>query len=177
MGLDSRIRTMPLKSDTAFAAQDRSTVEAHIGAHLPDSLIALLGTSAQAITFEDGVEIKPLQPNSLAGQDGRQSVLVVLGLSSGRDGISETYDQYKTRLGDQYIPVASDGLGNLFVLHATSQEVLFWYHECPQGEASPEAFTLVANDFDQFLSELQPEEETKEKASNISGVKKYSFDF
>jgi hypothetical protein len=179
MALDGRIHPIPLKSDIESPLLPRKRVEAHIGYLLPDSLIDILRDGGHATTFEEGVEIKPQQPNPLAGQDGSQDVLTVLGLSSGKAGIAKTYDQYKDRLGKNYIPVASDGLGNLFVLNAKNQKILFWHHECPDGEDSLEAFTDVADNFTQFVSGLRPkpEAEYKMEGSKVSGVKRFSFDF
>lgn len=179
MALDSRIHPIALKSDVEAPLLPREKVEAHIGGVLPDSLIAILRDGGHAATFKEGVEIKPQQPNPLAGQDGSQDVLTVFGLSSGKAGIVKTYDQYKDRVGRNYIPVASDGLGNLFVLHAKNHKILFWSHECPDGEDSREAFTDVADNFSQFVSglRLKPEPEYKMEGAKVSGVKRFSFDF
>lgn len=179
MALDSHIHPIPLKSDVDVPVVARNEVEASIGVPLPDSLTTLLRNNGHATTFEEEIEIKPQQPNPLVGQDGQQDVLTIFGLSSGKAGIPAVYRQYRSRLGNEYIPIANDGLGNLFVLHAKSQNILFWHHECPQGEASSDAFTLVANNFDQFVSNMRPKQEQEAKAtgSKVSGVKGFSFDF
>ena len=73
------------------------------------------------------------------------------------------------------MPVAEDGLGNLFVFDPESGAVLFWHHECQEGESSPTALTQVSNSFDEFVSGLEPFDDPAPVAR--TGVKRISLDF
>lgn len=150
--------------------------EQALGHTLPQALIDLLDPIKSPAFFNGSVRIKVEERNPLTDREGRQEVLMLFGLTSGKDGIVAKYQNYNGRFARRCIPFAEDGLGNLFVIDAVSDQVKFWHHECMDGETSPKALTLVAEDFDSFISglELIKEEHNPEL---LRGVKSVRLDF
>ena len=130
----------------------RTGLEALVGAGYLDTQFDVLSPSYRAMMFVEPVKITPLEPLPQDQDLSAHTVLSLFGLSAGEDGIAAKYAQYKDRIGQQFIPIADDGLGNLFVVNKVDQKVLFWYHESPNGEDSPNAFAVVSADLDEFLS-------------------------
>ncbi|MFL4470129.1 SMI1/KNR4 family protein [Tateyamaria armeniaca] len=154
----------------------RAEVEQQLGHILPPAMEDLLRPTGAPASFEEDVRIKVVERNQMTDKDGHQRVLVLYGMTSGKDGIVAKYNTYRGRFARRSTPFAEDGLGNLFVVDAVSGQVKYWYHECPEGEASPKAMTLVAEDFESFVSGLEAIKEQPNPEMS-RGVTSARFDF
>ncbi|MCB5200516.1 SMI1/KNR4 family protein [Loktanella sp. TSTF-M6] len=176
MALDQNIKLEPKSLEQGEHRLTGAETEQALGHTLPRALIDLLDPIKAPAFFNGSVRIKVEECNPLTDKEGRQNVLMLFGLTLGKDGILAKYQNYNGRFARRCIPFAEDGLGNLFVIDAVSGQVKFWYHECIDGETSPKALTLVAEDFDSFISGLEPFEEAQNPAPS-SGIKRFRFDF
>lgn len=176
MSLNPQITVIPQALKPGENPQTAAEVAQLLGHTLPPAMTDFLAPIAAPAMFEKDVRINVIEANPLTGKDGRQKVLMLYGMTSDKDGLVVKHDAYKGRLARRSTPFAEDGLGNLFVVDAVKGQVHFWHHECPHGEDSPRAMTLVANDFAAFLSGLEVVSEASEPAVT-RGVKSARFDF
>ncbi|WP_227272596.1 SMI1/KNR4 family protein [Roseobacter weihaiensis] len=151
---DTRLMTRPLKNDEAPLTLD--FVEGQIGTKLPRALLDVLPENGSAIGFAERVDIKPVVPNPIVSASGRQTVFTIFGLNTGPDGIIDNFNRLNGRIFGRAVPIADDGLDNAFVWVPDSGEVLFWHHECAEGEGSPTALTGVSASVSEFFSALSP---------------------
>lgn len=163
LGLDERILSL-------------DDIEAGTGFSLPVELAALLEPTGAPCFFMEEVRISVSEPSPVTDRNGRQLVLLLFGMTSGKDGIVNKYSSYRDRIGLDCLPVAEDGLGNLFVITPEKGEVMFWHHECPDGESSLNALTVVAGDVSAFISSLEAVEEDVPPTRG-NGVKRVFLDF
>ena len=154
----------------------RNEIEQVLGHGLPPALADLLRPTGAPTTFEGDVRIKVIEPNQMTDKEGRQRLLVIFGMTTGQDGIVAKHGDYRGRFARRCTPIAEDGMGNLFVIDAISGQIKFWHHECPEGEASPTAMTLVAENFEDFVSGLEVVQEVHDPEL-LRGVKSARFDF
>ncbi|MEQ8916550.1 MAG: SMI1/KNR4 family protein [Roseovarius sp.] len=154
----------------------KQEVERLIGHPIPADLIQFIPQGGTPFTFEEEIRISVEEANPLPDKNGRQLVLVVFGLTNGKNGIPNKYFSYKDRIGRKCIPFADDGLGNLFVLAPDNGAVYFWHHESKNGETSLDALTRVSDCVGSFISGLEIVEEDAQAAIG-SGVKRVSFGF
>ncbi|RPE67468.1 SMI1/KNR4 family protein SUKH-1 [Pacificibacter maritimus] len=117
-----------------------------------------------------------MERTPLTDKEGRQKVLTLFGLTSGKDGIVAQDTNYRRRFAGRCIPFADDGLGNLFVIDTVTGQIKFWHHKCQDGETNPKALALVAKDFDAFLSNLDLFKEEHSPAL-LQGIKNVRLDF
>jgi len=176
MALNMDIRLKPYDLKTGERVLSKQEVERLIGHTIPDALVQFISQSGTPFTFEQEIRVQVIEPNPLTDKNGRQIVLVVFGLTNGKDGIPQKYTSYKDRIGRKCIPFASDGLDNLFVLDTDDTSVYFWHHEHMNGETSLDALTKVANSVEDFIAGLEVFEEDNQAALG-GGVKRVSFDF
>ncbi len=176
MSLKSGVSLIPSLLDRDQPVLSRDVVEQRIGSKLPDIYVDLLAPDYHAVMFKEGVRIRPIASNPLSAQSGFQSVLTLFGLSEGDHGIVANYQRLQGRLESQFIPIAEDGLGNLFMFDCTTLNVVFWHHECIEGENSEQAYSLVSEDVASFIAGLEVSPEDK-VTDTSSVVKRATFNF
>ncbi|WP_406721384.1 SMI1/KNR4 family protein [Thioclava litoralis] len=121
-----------------------------------DALRAVVPLAAQSLGFTKEVCVKAISlPPRVAGPNGPQ-IASIFGLGNRESSVFSEYNRMLGRLPKQVVPIADDGLGNLFVVSKQNGQVYFWDHECPDEEASEAAFTLIASSADDFLSRFVP---------------------
>ncbi|MBW3243514.1 SMI1/KNR4 family protein [Epibacterium sp. DP7N7-1] len=176
MMIDSEIRVVPRDLREGASALTISQVEACIdGIKLPALLLNIIPEDGRSVWFDKGVEVEPVEENPIAGEKQRQTVFCLFGLNNGQDGILKNYLRLKGRIDRDLLPIGDDGLDNAFVLDPRTGQVLFWHHECEDGEGSPKALTEVAPSLAAFLSALRPEQEF-ESVELKRGVKAVRLD-
>lgn len=174
MIINPEIHIVPRDLDEGAAVLTASEIEARInGIELPPLLLSVLPGDGRPVGFEKGVE--PVEENPLAGVKKRQLVFSLFGLNDGQDGILKNYQRLKGRIFGDMLPIGDDGLDNAFLLDPRTGKVLFWHHECEEGEGSPKALTEVAPSLEEFLSALRPEREV-DSAELKRGVKAVRLD-
>ena len=176
MTLNANIHLKPKDLQPGEHVLSRAEIEQQLGHTLPSALKDLLPSDGAPASFEEDVRIKVIERNPITDKDERQRVSLVFGMTSGKNGIVTNYNAYQGRFARRSTPFAEDGMGNLFVIDAVSGQVKFWHHECSEGEASPTALTLVAKDFEAFVSGLEAVQEEHDPEL-LRGVKKATFDF
>ncbi|WP_208349848.1 SMI1/KNR4 family protein [Pseudaestuariivita rosea] len=174
MSLNPKIKIVPLsKQDSVLS---KTEVEKIVGIHIPESLVKLLPSDGQAAGFNMTVEIEPQEKNPLVGSNNKQAVSTLFGLGRGDHGIVSEFERLKDRIHGNCIPIADDSLGNAFVIDTLTRNVLFWHHECQDGEGSPAALSLVSRSMEDFIDGLLPGTEPNSEDLN-RGVKRVRFDF
>lgn len=176
MALNDEITLVPLPSDQATDLLMPAELETLVGARHLDTLLEVLSPSNRAMMFAEAVGITPLEPLFPSQDLSPHAILVLFGLSAGEDGVAAKSLQYRDRIGEQFIPIADDGLGNLFVLDKSDGKVLFWFHESENGEDSPTAFAVVASDLDAFFTNIETLTPTTDLGLE-SGVKRVTLNF
>ncbi|WP_394197477.1 SMI1/KNR4 family protein [Litoreibacter albidus] len=176
MALSSNVALIPSLLDHDALLLPLDQVVTRLGVRIPSEYLRLIAPENRAVMFDKSTEIRPLIPNPLTSKTGFQSVLTLFGLSDGDHGILKNFERLNGRIESNYVPIGEDGLGNLYMLDSKTKQIVFWHHECPDGENSPTAFTLVSDDVVGFISGLQPA--SVERDVNLSaGVKRVQFDF
>ena len=140
-------------ADDVGETQPVAVVEAELGVALPAALSAALSTFNGPIRFDAEVGIAPLSRPSIMSGD-LLDVDLIFGRNAGRYGLTAMADRYEGRVGSALRPIADAGAGDLYLWHTATGEVFFWHHECPLGEAAPEALTRVAASVGEFLEGL-----------------------
>ena len=176
MALASNVILIPSLSDREAQLLPLDKIVARLNVRIPSEYLRLIAPENRAVMFDKATEIKPLMPSPLTSKTGFQSVLTLFGLSDGDHGIMKNFQRLNGRLESKYVPIAEDGLGNLYMLDAKTKQIVFWHHECPDGENSPTAYTVVAENISSFIAGLQPAKNPKD-VDLSAGVKRVQFDF
>ncbi|KIC47745.1 SMI1/KNR4 family protein [Tateyamaria sp. ANG-S1] len=176
MTFKSDVKTKHFDIGDEEAVYRRDQLENLLGFAGPDGLFDLFKNDHRALRFVDGVEVKAITPPPSFSAEGKLAILQIFGMASGKLGIAKKSDDYRDRFFGKPLPFADDGLGNLFVWDPADKQVKFWHHECLQGEGSPEALTLVAKSFEEFLRAVRVSKPV-DSSKLTAGAKKVSFRF
>jgi hypothetical protein len=124
--------------------------ESRYGVQIPPAYLSFL-------LANDGARPEPNMLSGTSWEQGMVAVVEFLGLSGTTvESIYNVRDDYGDRLPRGWFSFATAVGGNLLVLAIAGPgygRVAFWDHEL---EGEPEALTVVADTFDEFLERLAP---------------------
>ncbi len=99
------------------------------------------------------------------GSYGDSMIDWFLAIYDGKyNNFERCYNVFKVkekRLLDNLVPIARDPGGNLICISVSSEDrgaIYFWDHEKEQDEATSKNVSLIADNFDEFISKLEPNE-------------------
>ncbi|WP_164879198.1 SMI1/KNR4 family protein [Flavobacterium cerinum] len=180
------INKMYLPTDTTLNIDEILTIENDIGARLPDGLRDFLMKYGVS-DFDEEVIFEPISIDAqyIHDEDSSQLDFIFegssIGVFYGKDPEEEgAYDifwnieNYKDRMPSQFLPFATDGMGNQIVMSLKKENyglIYFWDHEAEwdaedyydeTGAVMPEEVKyqnlwLLANNFDDFFARLHVE--------------------
>lgn len=177
----AQLQPSPHLTDASKPFNERlSDFESLIGCKLPASYVRFLKKYDATLMFDVDVEYQPVVLSPWATKTGQQSLDVLCGLTKGREGLTQMYRMYGSRLPSSTIPIGCAPGGNVITLTlagAHAHEVSLWDH---QNEAAATGSSdvwgniyLVSPTFEDFIKRLRPakQEEGADKSSNDGLVK------
>ncbi len=119
---------------------------------------SILKKFGNAIVFDEGAKYKPKVNSPLDDSEGFQNIEVLYGISDNDNGLINKNKMYSEQLPPSIITIGEAPGGNQVCINKDNGKVLFWHHEADNEE---NMLFEIAPSFDEFISQLKPDNESQ----------------
>ena len=122
--------------------------------HLPNNYLELLSQYDGGIFFRNGAKIKTKTEIPIISNE-YISITFLFGRTQDNYGLNYIANHLPADIPSSYIPIAECDWGDFICFEINSGKIFYWWHEALYES---ECFYLLANDINEFIAHLEPEE-------------------
>lgn len=153
-----------LKGDkTPNNENELKKIESFLKIELSETHKSILNNYGGAIVFDEGAKYKPKTQSPVDDPQGFQNIEVFYGVLDDDNGLLNQNKMYSRQLPSTVITIGEAPGGNQICINRQDGRVLFWHHE---AESEDKTLFEIAPSFDEFFSQLEPDNGSQPSVSS-----------
>lgn len=138
-------------------------IESALNIEFSETHKSILNEFGGAVVFNEGAKYKPKIQSPVDDSQEFQNIEVLYGVLDDDNGLISRNRMYSRQLPPSVITIGEAPGGNQICIDRKDGRILFWYHE---AENEHKMLFEITPSFDEFLSQLEPDNESQPSTSS-----------